>query len=80
MIPLAMWWSTWKERNQWIFEGKGRSYQDFKLYFLRTLYSWSQVLGDGINLNLLNFVNKISIKGLLGVPQCEATGSAPQRG
>ena len=39
MIPLAIWWSTWKERNQRIFAGKARSYQDFKLYFLRTLYS-----------------------------------------
>ena len=56
MIPLAIWWSTWKERNQRIFEGKASSYQDFKLYFLRTLYSWSQVLGDGTNLNLLNFL------------------------
>jgi len=59
MIPLAIWWSTWKERNQRIFEGKARFYQKFKLYFLRTLYSWSQVLDDGTNLNLLSFVDKI---------------------
>jgi len=38
------------------------SYQDFKLYFLRTLYSCSQVLDDRTNLNLLNFVDKISIE------------------
>jgi len=47
MIPLAIWWSTWKERNHKIFEDKARSYQEFKIYFLRTLYSWSQVLDDG---------------------------------
>ena len=47
-------------RNQRIFEGKARSYQEFKLYFLRTLYNWSQVLDDGTNLNLLNFIDKIT--------------------
>ena len=64
MILFNIWWSTWKERNQWIFEGKAKSNQDFKLYFLRTLYSWCQVLGDGPNMNLLNCVDKISIKSM----------------
>ena len=41
------------------FRGEGWSYQEFKLYFLRTLYSWSLVLDDGTNLNLFNFVDKI---------------------
>ena len=50
MSLLPIWWSTWKDRNRQIFEGKARSYQEFKLYFLRTLYSWSQVLDDGTNL------------------------------
>jgi len=31
---------------------------------LRTLYSWSHVLGDGTNLKLLNFVDKISIESM----------------
>jgi len=64
MIPLAIWWSTWKERNQRIFAGKVRSYQVLKLYFLRTLYSWSLILGDGTNLKLLNFVDKIRIESM----------------
>ena len=34
LVPLAIWWCTWKERNQRIFEGKASSLQDFKLYFL----------------------------------------------
>jgi len=38
MIPLAIWWATWKERNRRIFEDKILSFKDFKLYFLR-LYS-----------------------------------------
>ena len=41
MIPLAIWWATWKERNRRSFEDKVLSFQDFKLYFLRLLYSWS---------------------------------------
>ena len=41
---------TWKEKNRWIFEGKEMPFQDFKLYFLRTLHSWSQVLNGGTNL------------------------------
>jgi len=31
--PYAVWWTTWTERNQGIFEGKEMSCQDFKLYF-----------------------------------------------
>jgi len=62
MIPLDIWWSTWKERNQRIFDGKARSYQEFKFYFLRTLYSWSQVLNVGTYLNFLDFVDKINIE------------------
>ena len=61
MIPLAIWWSMWKERNQRIFAGKARSYQDFKLYVLRTLYSWILALGDGTYGNLLDFIDEISI-------------------
>ena len=64
LIPLAIWWSTWKERNQRIFAGKARSYQDSKLYFLRTLYSWSHVLGNGTHLKLLDFVDEISIESM----------------
>ena len=64
MIPLAIWWSTWKERNQRIFAGKAKSYQDFKLYCLRTLYSWSHVLGDGTYMKLLDFVDEISIESM----------------
>ena len=64
MILLAIWWSIWKEGNQRIFEGKVRSYQEFKLYLLRTLCSWSQVLNDGTYLNYLNFVDKINLESM----------------
>jgi len=50
LLPLAIWWCTWRERKSRIFEGNSRSVQDFKLHFLRTLYSWSQVLGYGTQL------------------------------
>jgi len=64
LVPLAIWWCTWKERNRRIFEGKGSSLQDFKLYFLRMLYSWSQVLDGGSKVSLLNFIDKIMHKSL----------------
>ena len=64
MNPLAISWSTWKERNQRIFEGKARSSQEFKLYFLRTLCSWNQVLNDGTYINFLNFVDKINLESM----------------
>jgi len=38
LIPLAIWWCTWKERNRRIFEGKGLSLQNFKLSLLGLLY------------------------------------------
>ena len=46
-IPIAIWWCTWNERNRLIFDDKVLSFQDFKLYFLGTLHSWSQVLNGG---------------------------------
>jgi len=64
MIPLALWWSTWKERNHQIFMGNARSYQELILYVLRTLYSWSQVLDYGTNLTFLDFVDKINLESI----------------
>ena len=37
MVDLAIWWASWKEINQRIFEDKALSFQDFKLYYLRLL-------------------------------------------
>jgi len=34
-------------------------FQDFKLHFLGTLYSWSHVLNDRSNLTFLDFVDNI---------------------
>jgi len=41
------------------FEGKLMAFLDFKLYFLRTLYIWSQVLNGDTNLTFLDFVDNI---------------------
>jgi len=57
LIPLAIWWSVWKERNRRIFEGKDLSLHEFKLYFLRMLYSWSQPLDGSANLTFVDFVD-----------------------
>jgi len=64
LIPIAIWWCTWKERNRWIFDDKALSFQDFKLYFLGTLYSWSQVLNGGSTVSLLDFFDKIMFESL----------------
>ena len=61
-MPLAIWWSTWKKRNGRIFEGKARAIDDFKLYFLRTLYSSSQVLIHGTKLTFLDFVDLTTVE------------------
>ena len=58
MVPLAIWWATWKERNHRIFEDKALSFQEFKLYFLR-LFSWSSGLNGYKNLNFLGFIDCI---------------------
>ena len=42
-----------------IFEGKGLSLQDFKLYFLRILYSWSHALDGGANTTFVDFVDNL---------------------
>ena len=59
MVPLTIWWATWKERNRHIFEDKVLSFQDFKLSFLRLLYSWSVGLSGNKDLNFLAFFNCI---------------------
>jgi len=64
LLPIAIWWCTWKERNLWIFDHKALSFQDFKLYFLGTLYSWSQVFNGGSTVSLLDFVDKIMFESL----------------
>jgi len=50
--------------NSRVFEGKARSFQDFQLYFLRTLYNWSQVFGYATKLTLLEFVDMIIVESL----------------
>ena len=59
LIPLAIWWSVWKERNRRIFERKDLSLLDFKMYFLRVLYTWSQALEDRVNLTFVDFVDNL---------------------
>ena len=74
LIPLAIWWSVWKERNRRVFEGKDLSLHDFKLYFLRILYSWSQALDESANLTFVDFGDILckDIKGFrfLVLPFC----------
>ena len=64
LVPLTMWWCSWKARSRWIFEGKALSHQNFTLFFLRMLYSWSQVLDCCTKVPLLDFVDKIIHKSL----------------
>ena len=61
---LAIWWCTWKERNRQIFEDKALVIQDFKLYFLGTSYSWSEVLDGDSKVSLQDFVDKIMHESL----------------
>ena len=61
LTPLAISWSTWKERNGWIFKSKAKPIQDFNVYFLRTLYSWSQVPSHG---TMMSFLDMIIVESL----------------
>jgi len=62
LIPLSIWWCTWKERNRQIFEGKSLSFQNFKLSFLGLLYIWSHVVNGSLNLTFLDFIDKIMLE------------------
>ena len=42
-----------------IFEGKDLSLHDFKLYFLRILYSWSQALDESATFTFVDFVDNL---------------------
>ena len=65
MVTLAIQWPTWKEKNWCSFEDKATSVQDFKLYFLRMLYSWSAGHNDNKNLNFFGFVDYIMDESLM---------------
>jgi len=64
MVPLAIWWATWKERNRCIFEDKTLSFKEYKLYCLRLSFSWSIGLNGNKNLNFLGFVDCIMDESL----------------
>ena len=64
MIPWAVWWATWKERNRHIFEDKASSFQEFELYFLRWFHSWSVGLSGNKNLKFLAFFDCIMDESL----------------
>jgi len=49
------------ENNRRIFEDKALSLQDFKLYLLIMLHSWSQVLDCGTKVSLLDIVDRSCI-------------------
>ena len=53
-------------RNYRIFECMASSIQYVKLYFLRTLCCWSQVLGHSTKLTCLVFVNMIFVQSSRG--------------
>ena len=64
MIPLAIWWAIQKQRNRCIVQDKALSFQDFKHYFLRLLYSWSVGLNGDKFVNLMGFVDCIMDESL----------------
>jgi len=33
VVPFTIWWATWKERNQCIFQDKALAFQDYTFYF-----------------------------------------------
>jgi len=47
-----------------LFEDKALSFQEYKLYFLRLLFSWSIGLNGNKNLNFLGFVDCIMDESL----------------
>jgi len=59
IIPSAIWWIAWEERNRRIFEGVD-PLKILSFIFLRILYSWSRALDGGANLTILDFVDNIS--------------------
>ena len=64
VVLLVIWWATWKERSRRIFKDKALSFQEYKLYFLRLLFTWSIGLNGYKNLNFLGFVDYIMDQSL----------------
>uniref|UniRef100_A0A5B6YS94 Reverse transcriptase zinc-binding domain-containing protein n=1 Tax=Davidia involucrata TaxID=16924 RepID=A0A5B6YS94_DAVIN len=54
LIPLCLWWITWKERNQRIFEGVDAPVWNVKAILLSTLYFW---ITEGSALSINNFLS-----------------------
>jgi len=64
MVPLAIWWATWKERNGRIFEDNALSFQDFKFHFLRFSYSLSVGLNGDKFVDFMGFLDCIMDESL----------------
>ena len=58
LMPLAIVWYNWRERNCQIFEVKATCFQVFN--FLITFYSWGEVLDHDMKLAFLDLVDMIT--------------------
>ena len=66
LMSLAIWWTTWKERNCWIFVGKARAYCLIEIlsFTFENLYTRGQVLYNGTKITYLHFVDMIIVESL----------------
>ena len=57
LVPHAIFWSIWRERNRRVFENEEMSLQSLKDHFIKALYFWGNGNFCNSPLDLLDFVD-----------------------
>jgi hypothetical protein len=60
MVPICIFRSIWRERNNWCFEDLESSMEDILASLLYSLYSWTAAYLSPLSLNYADFLSRFS--------------------
>jgi hypothetical protein len=61
IIPICLFWCSWKERNNMCFEDLEKSLEDILASFLHILYLWTVAFMSPLFLSFVEFLVRLSL-------------------
>ena len=61
MVPLCLFWTIWRERNNRTFEDLERSLEDILSSFFHTLYLWTVAYLSPLSISYADFLVRFSL-------------------